>query len=87
MSRSENDASLNQGPLDPSAATKQLMTGYSTVHGGSHLVLSRKAGTKAVKARNDQRWKCTGEDQSEETGDQLLPSYVCPQQHSITIVS
>ena len=31
MSRSENVASLN---LDPSAATKQVLTSYSTMHGG-----------------------------------------------------
>ena len=49
MSWSENEASLNRGPLDPSAATKQLMTIYSM---GAKLT-TVKAGTKVVRCRGD----------------------------------
>ena len=33
MSLSENGASLHRGPLNPSAATRQVMTSYSIMHG------------------------------------------------------
>ena len=53
MSQSENEVSLNQGSLDPSTATNQLMTSYSNHAWGPHLLLLGKAITKIVRAKSD----------------------------------
>ena len=58
------------GLLDPSATDEQLMTSYSTMH-RAHLLLSKKAATKVVRARSDR-----DKDRSEETEDQALISAI-----------
>ena len=54
LSRSESEASLNQGPLDSSTATKQIMTSYSTMHGGHTYYCQGRGGVKVVRSKSDQ---------------------------------
>ena len=60
MSQSENWASLTQGSLE---------TSYSTMHGGPHLLLLKKAATKVVRPRSDQGSRYTDKNRCEETED------------------
>ena len=60
-------------PLDPFAATKQLMTSYINMHGGPSLL---QAATKVMRARSDRGSRYTDKDRSEETKDRALISAI-----------
>ena len=80
ISNSENGPSLNQGPLDPSNATKLATVPCRGGYCQGRLLL------RLWELESDWGSKCTDEDQSEETKEWALISAItfCPQWHFIT---